>query len=479
MSSDVQARRYQADAVPLLRAAVREHGSVVYVLPTGAGKTHVAAMVARLAAKRDSRVMFLVHRRELVRQAVATLRRAVPGMSIGIEAAGWPSMPWAMLLVGSIPTVVKRPWLADQLASVRLLIIDEAHHCRAASWEKVIGMWPLAKRIGLTATPERLDSKGVGQHFGTMVVGPSIPELVLAGHLAPTRVIRIPLKVQLEGIRRNRTGEIRAADQARIITGKVVAACADSYMTYARGRRAIFFGINRMHSERVCEQLRARGVSAAHLDGDDPHPRRDRVLREFGTGGVSFLGNCDLVSEGLDVPECDCVILGAPTRSITRYLQAAGRGMRPGPDKELLVIDAAGISHDLGLPDEVREWSLEDGLIEKDRGKSKPKPRTCERKECRTVFYGLKCPACGYASAPAFPDEVATELEEARPSPKPKRKRWTRAATNAAIHDARKSEDPEAALWDLAKERGYKKGWVKIILNIWEQRPGNAPRPEA
>ena len=348
MSFELESRGYQRDAVGELRVAVREYSSAVYVLPTGGGKTHVAAMVARLASKRDASVMFLVHRRELVRQAISTLRRAVPGMSIGVEAAGWPSMPWARLQVGSFPTVIKRPWLAEQMV-IKLLIVDEAHHCRAASWEQVIGFWPEAKRIGLTATPERLDGKGLLPHFATMVIGPSIPELVVAGHLAPCRVVRISLDDKLKNFKRNRTGEIMGKDQAELLSSApVIAAGASSYLRYAKGRRALFFGINRIHSERVCEQLRSAGVRAAHLDGLDTNARRDRVLRQFATGGLDLLGNCDLFSEGLDVPECDCVILGAPTRSVTRYLQAAGRGMRPGPGKVLLVIDAAGISHDLG-----------------------------------------------------------------------------------------------------------------------------------
>ena len=154
-------REYQQDAVHELRAAIQRHGSAVYCLPTGGGKTVVAGEIARLAAEKGSRTFFLVHRRELVKQAVDTLLEAVPGVSIGVECPGWPQMPWAPLQVGMVQSVARR----QRVAKPDLVIIDEAHHARAKTWETVLGRWPDARRIGLTATPQRLDGKGLGEHF--------------------------------------------------------------------------------------------------------------------------------------------------------------------------------------------------------------------------------------------------------------------------------------------------------------------------
>ena len=160
----------------------------------------VAGEIARLAAEKGSRTFFLVHRRELVKQAVDTLLEAVPGVSIGVECPGWPQMPWAPLQVGMVQSVARRP----RVAKPDLVIIDEAHHARAKTWETVLGRWPDARRIGLTATPQRLDGKGLGQHFSEIVLGPSIPELVADGSLASCRTLRIPSSLQLEGVRTNR-----------------------------------------------------------------------------------------------------------------------------------------------------------------------------------------------------------------------------------------------------------------------------------
>ena len=114
------------------------------------------------------------------------------------------------------------------------------------------------------------------------------------------------------------------------------------------------------------------GVKAAHVDGEDHAARRDRIMAEFRDGAIQVVGNCDLISEGFDAPGCSVIMMGSPTQSITRYLQQAGRAMRPGPGKRALILDLAGISHELGLPDEPREWTLEDGEVW-ERRKKKPK----------------------------------------------------------------------------------------------------------
>ena len=154
-------RDYQLQAVDELRDAVNRHHSAVYMLPTGAGKTVVAGEISRLAAAKQTQTVLLVHRRELVRQAVDTLAEACPGLTIGVEAAGWPSIPWATLQVGMVQSISRRKFSINP----GIVMVDEAHHARAATWEKVLQRWPNAMLIGLTATPERLDGKGLDEFF--------------------------------------------------------------------------------------------------------------------------------------------------------------------------------------------------------------------------------------------------------------------------------------------------------------------------
>ena len=189
-----------------------------------------------------------------------TLLEQCPGISIGVECPGWPSMPWAPLQVSMVQSAARR----EGMGKPDLVVIDEAHHARAKTWETVLSRWPHAKRIGLTATPERLDGKGLGNHFSEMVIGPTIPWLVADGSLAPSRTLRIPGNLRLEGLRTGRNGDYRADDVGQAVTGAVIADAVNAYMRYAEGRPAIFFGVHRDHSRKVCEgsagQRRAGGT---------------------------------------------------------------------------------------------------------------------------------------------------------------------------------------------------------------------------
>ena len=452
---------FQQTDVGRLREAIAKHGSAIYKLPTGGGKTVVAAEIARLATDKGSRTLFLVHRRELVRQSVDTLTDACGGLiQIGVEAAGWPSMPWAPLQVASVQTLARR----DHDIKPTLIVIDEAHHVRAATWETVLARWPNAKRIGLTATPERLDGRGLGAHFATMVDGPTIAELVAGNYLAPSRTLTLPSSLRLEGLRENSSGDYRITDLEDRVDENVIADAKDAYMRYARGKRAIFFGVHREHSRKVCEGLRELGIRAEHVDGTDSPARRDRVMRSFKTGGLEVVGNCDLVSEGTDFPECEVVILGRKTKSVTRYLQAAGRAMRYRPGKTALILDITGITYELGLPGEDREWSLEDGEL-KDRKKGKPMPRVCS--ECSTAFYGRTCPHCAHTEPMADVASVATELVDAKPRQPRSAPKLTRAALHRELAIAHRALDPRQAVREIGQRNGYSPRWATYILDLW------------
>ena len=430
-------RPHQSDDVERIRIALRQSGAVVYVLGTGGGKTVVAAEVARRVVANGHTVLFLLHRRELVRQSLATLREACPDITIGVEAPGWPSIPWAPLHVGMVQTISRR----TLRFMPKLVILDEAHHVKADTYAEVLARWPDAQLLGLTATPERLDGRGLRPPFGEMVEGPTMPELVDHDYLAPTRTLRPVVE-----------------------TGHAIADPVAAYLRYTPGQRALFFGRHTRHSMEVCEGLRAAGYRAAHVDGKDSTARRDRIMQEFLTGGLDVVGNCDLVSEGFDAPACEVVIMGRQTQSVTRYLQMAGRAMRPGAGKVATVLDCAGISHSLGLPDEVRAWSLDDGEVVARQGR-KRSPRACDK--CWTVFYGAKCPGCQYVAPLSEVLTIEMILQEAgirrRSGSKLNRKDAQRA-----VLEIRGMPDRSARLKVLASAQGYPEGWTGQIERLWE-----------
>ena len=455
-------REYQKRAITELRTAIQQDGSAVLVCPTGSGKTKIAGEIARLATQKGNRVMFLVHRRELVRQVYRTLESDCSGLSIGIEAAGFPSSPWSLLQIGMVQSIVRRKHFAAFEPS--LVIVDECHHARASSWEKVLERWPNAKRLGLSATPQRLDGRGLVTHFSSLVLGPSIQTLVNQGFLAPMRTLTLPSQFRRDSIRKDRHGELRQADVQEQVTEGVIADGVDSYLRYATGRRAVFFAVHVEHSKRIAEGLCAKGVRAAHLDATDTTGRRDRIVSEWATGGLEVLTNVQLFDEGVDIPECDVVIDGSPTQSVTRYLQRAGRAMRPKADGgTALHLDTCGNSYELGLPQENREWSLEDGEVDGVESKTKAKPRSC--RICQTAFYGRQCPHCEHIEPMAEVQEVDTELVEAQAGKPKARKRRSDLWRDLAI--AKKSRDPRRSVEAIAQRRGYKPGWAMHILRAW------------
>ena len=283
---------FQNDCVSDLRAAIMRSMSAALVLSTGAGKTVIAGRVAQLAAAKGSTTLLLVHRRELVRQSIKTLKLAVPGMPIGVEAAGWPAMPWAKLHVGMVQSIARREFTCNP----DIVIVDEAHHARAPTWEKVLARWPHAVRIGLTATPERLDGRGLGEHFQEMVLGPPMAWLVENSYLAPTRTLTVPSSWEdMASVRRTKSGDYRSKDLAERVTDRVVADAAKAYMRHTPGQQAIFFGVDTNHSKMVCAKLRDYGIAAEHVDGKDHEARRDRIMAEFSERRIQVVGNCDLI----------------------------------------------------------------------------------------------------------------------------------------------------------------------------------------
>ena len=435
-----EVRPYQvagvADVIAAMRRGVR---SVVRVLPTGAGKTVEAGMLAQ-AVKTGSRIGFLVHRRELVRQAWEVLSEVLAPEEVGVESAGWPRTPWARVWVGGVQSLARR---LDGIAPPDVLFIDEGHHVRARTWETVLRAWPRARLILLTATPERLDGLGLGTWAQEMILGPSPLELVEGGWLARTRLLQVGAKTAADWLRTPNIGEPVSA-----------------YLAHAPGTRAIYFGRSVANSREVCEAFRAAGIPAEHLDGGDTDAHRDARVKAFKRGEILLLGNCELFTEGFDAPSCQTVLFGRRTNSVTFWLQAAGRNKRPGPPgsapKVATTIDLGGSSHYLGHPDAPRTWSLDDGEVSPRKRGAKSRGANEAPAGVPVTMLEVELVEAGVSARPA-PDPPKP------PKPPPK---TTRRDLGRAVGEAKRAEDPVKALEALAKELGYKPGWVGHMVAI-------------
>ena len=392
-------RDYQVLDVDSIRNALKTCRAVIYRLPTGGGKTMVAGMIAQGAARLGTSVLALVHRRELVKQFCGTLDQFGFAGQYGVIASGRTPTPWAKFQVASIQTLHRRKYLK---LNPGIVFIDECHHVKAKTWEEVIGRFPNAQLIGLSATPKRLDGKPLGDIFGHIIHGPEIPDLVDQGHLARTLLKWPKHPLSTKGIR-SLGGDFSKKDLGERIDRNVVVSAVNTFFRHDPTRLTIFFGVNIAHSQMVAQEFRDRGISAEHVDGHTDDDRRDHVMEEFRGGNVRVLCNVDIASEGANFPMCSSILDAAPTESLVRYQQRAGRAMRPDHGLDALYLDCAGNFWRHGAPDEIRPWDLETtaGPIPVDNPRSPARRLRCCSK-CAAVFKARlnTCPECGHECGP-------------------------------------------------------------------------------
>lgn len=363
-------RAYQERAISDLRAVYqRGHRAPCLVLPTGAGKTVIASETIRLAITRGNRVLFLVHRQELLSQSVSKLERTgVTDLRI-IQAGATLGDPRAPVTVASIPTLVRRePPPAD------LVIIDEAHHTPAKTWSRLAESYRGSLLLGLTATPQRADGKPLGDIFDSIVVGSTVSELTALGHLVPCRVFA-PAE-QLE---------------ARTMAIDPVAA----YRKHGGNQRAVVFCTTVEHAQRTAESMNAAGIPTGVVHGVMGRAARTETLAALESGHLRVVASCHVLTEGWDSPAVSVCILARRPQHTGLYLQMVGRVLRPSPGKtHATLIDLCGSVHDHGPPDMDREYTLDgSGISKVDREAI----RQCVT--CGAVFKAgpLACPVCGEA----------------------------------------------------------------------------------
>jgi superfamily II DNA or RNA helicase len=403
-------RDYQAamlrQATGMMRAGVRR---ILLVLPTGGGKTMMAAAMQGAAAAHGWDSQFLVHRRELVDQTSRTFSEL--GVAHGFVAAGHPFDPAADVLIAGVQTLVGR---LGRVAVPALVIPDEAHHATATTWVTVLDAYGDAYVIGLTATPERLDGRGLKDKFDAMIVGPSTADLIAWGYLSPFDYYA-PGDPDTEGVKRTAGDFNRGAIAEIMDKPKLVGDVVEHYLRLARGERGIVFAASREHSRHMAEAFRSEGVRAAHVDGDSKD--RDELVNAFRAGDLDVMTNVDLFGEGFDVPDIVYCALARPTQSLSLYLQHCGRDLRAvyaenrdlstiearlaaiasGPKPRGIISDHAGNFWRHGWPDTPRCWSLEG---REGRARGSVNADAMAIRQCMTCYRVAPstmktCPGCG------------------------------------------------------------------------------------
>jgi len=435
-------RPYQNELINGVRLAYKEgYKAPCIVLGCGGGKSVITAEIAKLTTKNKKRVLFLVHRKELVEQIKKTFFYWGVNMDL--------------CHVGMVQTICRR---LDKLPIPSLIITDENHHSLANSYKKVYEHFKDVKRIGVTATPIRLNGDGLGDVNDKLIIGPTTKWLIENNYLSKYDYYS-PSLVDLTGIKINK-GEFDTASVEKLMLKKAIFGdVIKHYKHLADGKQSICYCTSIKHSIETATAFNMAGIEAEHIDGTTPPSQRDAIIKKFRDGAIDILCNVDLISEGFDVPDCECAILLRPTQSLTLYIQQSMRCMRFKPNKRAVIIDHVGNYARFGLPDEDRSWSLE-ALPKIKKKKNEDEDNLIKVKECPECFFTfspfdekgdpiLICPQCGYE----FPQkqEREIEVEEA------KLEKIEGFTLNLKRHEDCKTY---SELLDYAKQNGFKKGWA-------------------
>ena len=407
------------------------------VSPCGSGKSVVIAEIARMTTLKGNRVLFLVHRRELIDQIKNTFEKN------GVDTS--------LVHFGMVQTVVRR---LDKIPKPDLIITDENHHSLAASYKKIYEHFNDVLRLGFTATPIRLNGSGLGDVNDILIEEVNAKWLIENGYLAPYKYYAPKLidteKLKLNRLREFSSTSINEAMQEKTIYGDAI----KHYKQLADGEQAIAYCHSVEASKRTAEAFRQHGINAVHLDAKTPKSERDEIIRKFRNREIRILCNVDLIGEGFDVPDCSTVIMLRPTQSLSLYIQQAMRGMRYRLGKTSIIIDHVDNVRRHGLPDMEREWSLE-GKKKTEKGPAEVPIRECTN--CFAVFSPKEkqCPMCGHV--PEVKEQKEYEVDETA-----ELKEVTEEDKQAIVLDFREPKDCKnmKELYDLAKARGYKPGWA-------------------
>lgn len=451
-------RPRQVKAIDDIRAAYAAgYRAPVLVAPTGFGKTHTTAELVRISVAKGKRVWFMAHLREILEATSGKL--TAEGIRHGTIMAGQPEQPRLPVQVVSVQTAVRR---LDRLPRPDLLIIDEAHLAVAETYRKVIRGTGDPFLLLLTATPQRLDGRGLGEVADVIIPTCSSGDLIAEGLLAPIRYFA-PTDVDLSGVRTLAGDYARDDLEAVMSKPKLVGDAVAHWLRLARHRPTIRFCCSIAHAEAMAHQFRSAGVRAVAVSGETDSEERRQALADLQAGRVDVVTNCALWVAGVDAPNVSCIGLDRPTKSLTMFLQSVGRGLRIHPGKpDCVVLDHGGLYQMHGHPAALREWTLEGNTERRGKGEAAPSA-------------GRRCPVCFAISMPGaekcvdcgnpFPVEarkirqVEGDLEE---------------IADVEAKDAAREQGMTkslAGLIALGKMRGYQNptAWAHMV---WKSRKG-------
>lgn len=387
---DSTLRPYQQKAKKEIFESWDEIDNVMFQMPTGTGKTRLFTSIIRdinqysLSKREAVKILIVAHRTELIDQIDESLKKYhVAHNVIGgskkkrdedqyAHVSSIKEIALAKKLnekkfpvhVSSIQTLMHKNNLNDaQKLNVQFIIIDEAHHALADTYKKLWDLYPGSKKLGVTATPWRMNHQSFTDLFDKLVMSMPIKDFIKQGYLSPYVYYSLRdesyIQKAIDGIKLNDFGEYdEESMEENMDIGKIRAQLLRSYQSLAKGKKGIIYAINKKHAKNICGEYEDAGYRVVAIDSETPDADRKEMVKSFKKGEIDIIVNVDIFSEGFDCPDIEFIQLARPTRSLMKYLQQVGRGLRITENKtECIILDNVGMYSRFGLPDARRHWN--------------------------------------------------------------------------------------------------------------------------
>lgn len=378
-------RDYQQETVDNIYQSMKQgNRRIIVQQPPRTGKTVIMAEIARKTTSKGNRVMFIIHRKEVLAQAKSTFEQQNVNMDLAT--------------MGMVQTLTRR---VNKLTEPQLILIDEAHHALSQSYRRIIDAFPNAYILYFTATPIRIGHDQLDQIADDIIVGKSIKWLTQHHFLAPFHYYGLG-DIDRSKLRKQ-NGDYSSQSMDEAISHQIYGHIVQQYQRLASGKQAVVYCHSIESAKKVTEQFTQAGIIAAEIDGDTDTKVRDQLVQKFRNQELTILANVNLFTEGVDLPNVDCVIMARPTSSLALYLQFSMRCLNPRKGKTAVIIDHVDNFLNFGLPSSDRNWS--EAIVTKDKRKSSNNadngPAIAQCNYCFGTFYRDQvknncCPLCGH-----------------------------------------------------------------------------------